>query len=76
MVPEVEVDHRSARVDEIARGARGATTCRISRDEQEGVLLWAGLKAASQRRPDHARLYVLVRSVPRAASSRSWARCA
>jgi glycolate oxidase len=43
--PEVEVDHLVDRIEEIAR-EHGATTCRVSRDEQERVLFWAGRKAA------------------------------
>ena len=63
--PEVEVDHLVARVEEIAR-ERGATTCRVSRDEQERVLFWAGRKAAfpavGQISPDYM---CLDGSVPR-----------
>src|SRR5947207_90298 len=53
------------RVAEIARG-RGATTVRVSRDEQERVLFWAGRKAAfpavGQITPDYM---CLDGSVPR-----------
>src|SRR5262245_50142968 len=63
--PSVEVDHLVARVQEIAQG-RGATTIRVSRDEQERVLLWAGRKAAfpavGQISPDYM---CLDGSVPR-----------
>jgi glycolate oxidase len=63
--PAVEVDHLVARVEEIAR-ERGATTCRVSRDEQERVLFWAGRKAAfpavGQITPDYM---CLDGSVPR-----------
>ena len=63
--PEVEVDHLTRRVEEIAR-ERGATTCRVSRDEQERVLFWAGRKAAfpavGQITPDYM---CLDGSVPR-----------
>ena len=63
--PEVEVDHLTKRVEEIAR-ERGATTCRVSRDEQERVLFWAGRKAAfpavGQITPDYM---CLDGSVPR-----------
>ncbi len=63
--PPVEVDHLVAKVEEIARG-RGATTCRVSRDEQERVLFWAGRKAAfpavGQITPDYM---CLDGSVPR-----------
>src|ERR1700731_1263945 len=63
--PEVEVDHLTQRVEEIARD-RGATTCRVSRDEQERVLFWAGRKAAfpavGQITPDYM---CLDGSVPR-----------
>jgi glycolate oxidase len=43
--PPAEVDHLSARVDTIAR-ARGAVSCRVSTDESERLLFWAGRKAA------------------------------
>jgi glycolate oxidase len=63
--PSVEVDYLVARVEEIARG-RGATTVRVSRDEQERVLFWAGRKAAfpavGQITPDYM---CLDGSVPR-----------
>src|SRR5690348_13229590 len=63
--PPVEVDYLVARVEEIARG-RGATTVRVSRDEQERVLFWAGRKAAfpavGQITPDYM---CLDGSVPR-----------
>jgi glycolate oxidase len=63
--PSIEVDYLVARVEEIARG-RGATTCRVSRDEQERVLFWAGRKAAfpavGQITPDYM---CLDGSVPR-----------
>ena len=63
--PPVEVDHLVARVEEIARG-RGATTVRVSQDEQERVLFWAGRKAAfpavGQITPDYM---CLDGSVPR-----------
>jgi glycolate oxidase len=63
--PEVEVDHLVKRVEEIAT-ERGATTCRVSRDEQERVLFWAGRKAAfpavGQITPDYM---CLDGSVPR-----------
>jgi len=63
--PEVEVDHLVKRVEEIAR-ERGATTCRVSRDEQERILFWAGRKAAfpavGQISPDYM---CLDGSVPR-----------
>src|SRR3954452_10758049 len=63
--PEVEVDYLVTRVEEIARG-RGATTVRVSRDEQERVLFWAGRKAAfpavGQITPDYM---CLDGSVPR-----------
>jgi glycolate oxidase len=63
--PAVEVDYLVARVEEIAKG-RGATTCRVSRDEQERVLFWAGRKAAfpavGQITPDYM---CLDGSVPR-----------
>jgi glycolate oxidase len=63
--PPVEVDYLVERVAEIARG-RGATTVRVSRDEQERVLFWAGRKAAfpavGQITPDYM---CLDGSVPR-----------
>ncbi|HEY2874536.1 MAG TPA: FAD-linked oxidase C-terminal domain-containing protein, partial [Reyranella sp.] len=63
--PAVEVDYLVARVEEIAKG-RGATTVRVSRDEQERVLFWAGRKAAfpavGQITPDYM---CLDGSVPR-----------
>ncbi len=63
--PQVEVDHLVARVEEIAR-ERGATTVRVSHDEQERVLFWAGRKAAfpavGQITPDYM---CLDGSVPR-----------
>ena len=63
--PQVEVDHLVARVEEIARG-RGATTARISQDERERELFWAGRKAAfpavGQITPDYM---CLDGSVPR-----------
>ncbi len=40
-----EVDHLIAAVESIA-GRHGATTCRISRNEEERLLFWAGRKAA------------------------------
>jgi glycolate oxidase len=43
--PSIEVDYLVERVAEIAR-ERGATTVRVSQDEQERVLFWAGRKAA------------------------------
>jgi glycolate oxidase len=42
---EAEVDHLIARVETIARECR-ATTCRVSQNEQERLLFWAGRKAA------------------------------
>src|SRR6266508_1329885 len=63
--PPVEVDYLVDRVAEIAR-ERGATTVRVSRDEQERVLFWAGRKAAfpavGQITPDYM---CLDGSVPR-----------
>jgi glycolate oxidase len=43
--PPAEVAHLIARVEAIAR-ANGAASCRISTNEQERVLFWAGRKAA------------------------------
>jgi glycolate oxidase len=63
--PSIEVDYLVERVAEIARD-RGATTVRVSRDEQERVLFWAGRKAAfpavGQITPDYM---CLDGSVPR-----------
>jgi len=63
--PAVEVDYLVARVREIAEG-RGATVIRVSLDEQERVLFWAGRKAAfpavGQITPDYM---CLDGSVPR-----------
>ena len=63
--PSIEVDYLVERVAEIAR-ERGATTVRVSRDEQERVLFWAGRKAAfpavGQITPDYM---CLDGSVPR-----------
>ncbi len=42
---EAEVDHLIATVEEIAVD-HGATTCRVSRSEEERLLFWAGRKAA------------------------------
>jgi len=43
--PAVEVDLLSAHVSELAR-AQGASSCRISRSEEERLAFWAGRKAA------------------------------
>ncbi|MBL6946731.1 MAG: FAD-binding protein [Rhodospirillales bacterium] len=43
--PQAEVDHLTARVDEIARGC-GAGSVRISQSEEERLSFWAGRKAA------------------------------
>ncbi len=43
--PEEEVDFLVGRVDEIARNA-GASSVRVSQDEQERLLFWAGRKSA------------------------------
>ena len=63
--PSIEVDYLVDRVAEIAR-SRGATTVRVSNDEQERVLFWAGRKAAfpavGQISPDYM---CLDGSVPR-----------
>src|SRR5712672_973479 len=63
--PSIEVDYLVDRVTEIARD-RGATTVRVSQDEQERVLFWAGRKAAfpavGQITPDYM---CLDGSVPR-----------
>ena len=42
---EAEVDHLIVTVEAIA-AAHGATTCRVSRSEEERLLFWAGRKAA------------------------------
>ncbi|MGE4077128.1 MAG: FAD-linked oxidase C-terminal domain-containing protein [Reyranella sp.] len=63
--PPIEVDYLVERVSEIARG-RGATTIRVSHDEPERMLFWAGRKAAfpavGQISPDYM---CLDGSVPR-----------
>ncbi|HJQ57387.1 MAG TPA: FAD-linked oxidase C-terminal domain-containing protein [Vineibacter sp.] len=63
--PPVEVDHLIERVVGIARD-KGATTVRVSNDEQERLLFWAGRKAAfpavGQITPDYM---CLDGSVPR-----------
>jgi len=43
--PETEVDYLIERVEEIAR-ANGATTVRVSQNEEERLKFWAGRKAA------------------------------
>jgi len=43
--PPAEVDHLCARVEAIAR-ERGAVSCRVSADERERLVFWAGRKAA------------------------------
>ena len=64
--PGVEVDYLIERVASLAR-ERGATTIRVSEDEQQRVLFWAGRKAAfpavGQITPDYM---CLDGSVPRA----------
>ena len=64
--PAVEVDYLIERVAGLAR-ERGATTIRVSEDEQQRVLFWAGRKAAfpavGQISPDYM---CLDGSVPRA----------
>ena len=42
---EAEIEHLIAIVEEIAR-RNGSTTCRISRDDDERLVFWAGRKAA------------------------------
>ncbi len=63
--PPVEVDHLIERVEAIARD-KGASTIRVSNDEQERLLFWAGRKAAfpavGQITPDYM---CLDGSVPR-----------
>ena len=73
--PRVEVDYLVARVEEIAR-SRGATTVRVSRDEQERVLFWAGRKAAFPASARSRRTTCASTARCRAAGwSRCWARC-
>jgi glycolate oxidase len=43
--PQAEVDHLLERVEAIAQSCR-ATSCRVSRSEEERLLFWAGRKAA------------------------------
>ncbi len=72
----VEVDHLVERVAEIARD-RGATTVRVSNDEKERVLFWAGRKAAfpavgTDLGPTTCASTVRCRA---ASSSKCWPRC-
>ena len=43
--PPAEVEHLIARVEAIARG-NGAVSCRVSQNEDERLMFWAGRKAA------------------------------
>jgi glycolate oxidase len=43
--PPAEVDHLIARVEQIGRG-EGAVSCRVSNNEAERLIFWAGRKAA------------------------------
>ena len=43
--PPAEVDHLIGRVEEIAKG-EGAVSCRVSNNEAERLIFWAGRKAA------------------------------
>ncbi len=64
---QAEVDHLIERVDAIARECR-ASTCRISQNEDERLLFWAGRKAAfpavGRISPDY---YCMDGTIPRAA---------
>jgi glycolate oxidase len=61
-----EVDHLIARVEAIARDCN-ATTCRVSQNEEERLLFWAGRKAAfpavGRISPDY---YCMDGTIPRA----------
>ena len=63
---QAEVDHLIERVDRIAHEC-GATTCRVSRNEDERLLFWAGRKAAfpavGRISPDY---YCMDGTIPRA----------
>src|SRR6478672_11716097 len=43
--PQAEVDHLIARIERIAKDC-GATSCQVSRSEEQRLLFWAGRKAA------------------------------
>lgn len=43
--PMAEIEHLIARIEEIAAGC-GALSCKVSRNEEERLLFWAGRKAA------------------------------
>ncbi len=64
---QAEVDHLIGRVESIARDC-GATTCRVSQNEDERLLFWAGRKAAfpavGRISPDY---YCMDGTIPRAA---------
>ena len=64
--PQAEVDHLINRVEVIAKGAR-AVSCRVSQNEQERLLFWAGRKAAfpavGRISPDY---YCMDGTIPRA----------
>jgi glycolate oxidase len=64
--PQAEVDHLIERVEAIAQSCR-ATTCRVSRSEEERLLFWAGRKAAfpavGRISPDY---YCMDGTIPRA----------
>jgi glycolate oxidase len=64
---QAEVDHLIGRVEEIARQCN-ATTCQVSRSEEERLLFWAGRKAAfpavGRISPDY---YCMDGTIPRAA---------
>ncbi len=64
--PQAEVDHLIERIGDIA-GACRATTCRMSRSEDERLLFWAGRKAAfpamGRISPDY---YCMDGTIPRA----------
>ena len=63
--PEVEVDQLIEQVSEIARG-QGATTIRVSQNDEERLAFWAGRKAAfpavGQISPDY---YCMDGTIPR-----------
>src|SRR5207237_9550633 len=63
---QAEVDHLAGRVEKLARECR-AVSCKISADEQERLLFWAGRKAAfpavGRISPDY---YCMDGTIPRA----------
>jgi glycolate oxidase len=64
--PQAEVDHLVARIERIAKDC-GATSCQVSRSEEQRLLFWAGRKAAfpavGRISPDY---YCMDGTIPRA----------